>query len=93
MIYHGKGCDLCDGSGLKGRVAIYEVVPVTETIQNIIIEKSGNENLIEKERDAVGILSIKQDGLLKVLSGLTTVEEVERVTEIDINVIKEEGAE
>lgn len=92
-IYHGKGCESCDGTGLKGRVAIYEVVPVSDSIQNIIIEKSGNENLIEKERDRTGILSIKQDGLLKVLLGLTTIEEVERVTEIDINVIKEEGAE
>ncbi len=92
-VYHGKGCDVCDGTGLKGRVAIYEVVPVSEEIQNIIIEKSGNENLIEKERDRVGILSIKQDGLLKVLLGFTTIEEVERVTEIDINVIKEKEAE
>ncbi len=92
-IYHGKGCEICGGTGLKGRVAIYEVVPISEAIQDIIIEKSGNENLVEKERDSVGILSIKQDGLLKVLLGLTTLEEVERVTEIDINVIKKEGAE
>jgi len=92
-VYHGKGCEACNETGLKGRVAIYEVVPVSETIQNIIIEKSGNESLVEKERDRAGILSIKQDGLLKVLKGLTTIEEIERVTEIDINVIKEEGAE
>jgi type IV pilus assembly protein PilB len=92
-VYYGKGCEVCNETGLKGRLAIYEVVPVSEKIQNIIIEKSGNENLIEEERDKVGILSMKQDGLLKVLKGLTTIEEVERVTEIDINVIKEEGAE
>ncbi len=92
-VYRGKGCDVCNGTGLKGRVAIYEVVPVSEKIQNIMIEKSGNENLIEGERDKAGILSIKQDGLLKVLKGLTTIEEVERVTEIDINVIKEEKEE
>lgn len=92
-VYHGKGCEMCDGTGLKGRLAIYEVVPITYKIQNIIIEKNGNEHLIENERDAMGILSIRQDGLLKVLKGLTTIEEVKRVTEIDMNVIKEEGAE
>lgn len=91
--YHGKGCEMCDHTGLKGRLAIYEVVPISYKIQNIIIEKMGNEHLIEMERDKAGILSLKQDGLLKALKGLTTIEEVERVTEIDINVIKEEGAE
>lgn len=92
-FYHGKGCDNCDGTGLKGRVAIYEVVPVSNSIQSIIIEKMGNEKLVEEERNKAGILSIKQDGLLKVLKGLTTIEEVERVTEIDMNVIKEEDEE
>ena len=67
--------------GLKGRVAIYEAVPITEKIRDIMIEKKGNESLIEEERKAMGILTIKQDGVLKVLMGLTTIEEIERVTE------------
>src|SRR3989339_294322 len=74
-FYRGKGCDACNGTGLKGRVAIYEVIPVTEKIKNIIVEKRGSEELIAKERDALGILTIKQDGILKILKGLTTIEE------------------
>jgi type IV pilus assembly protein PilB len=89
-FYHGKGCEACGNSGLKGRLAIYEVVPISEKIKNIIIEKAGNESLVCEERNQAGILTIKQDGILKVLKGLTTIEEVERVTEIDINVIKDD---
>jgi len=80
-FYHGKGCPECNNTGLKGRVAIYEVIPISEKIKNIMIEKRGNESLINDERKANGILTIKQDGILKMLMGLTTIEEVERVTE------------
>ena len=88
-FYHGKGCEVCNGTGLKGRVAIYEAVPITENIKNIIIEKGGSEELIKKERDAAGVLSIEQDGVLKILQGLTTIEEVERVTECNFTLAEE----
>ncbi len=91
-FYHGKGCDKCNGTGLKGRVAIYEVIPVNENVKNIITEKRGNEELITKERDALGVLTIKQDGLIKIVKGLTTIEEVERVTEGSITLSEENDA-
>lgn len=80
-FYHGKGCEACNGTGLKGRLAIYEVIPVTDNMKNIITEKQGNEELVRKERDAMGVVTIEEDGLLKAASGLTTIAEVERVTE------------
>ncbi|MFZ2975687.1 MAG: GspE/PulE family protein [Candidatus Moraniibacteriota bacterium] len=80
-FYHGKGCDSCNGTGLRGRLAIYEAVPASENIKNIIIEKKGNEELIDKERENLKILTIKQDGILKIIKGLTTIEEIDRVTE------------
>jgi len=80
-FYHGKGCPECNGTGLKGRVAIYEAIPITEKIKNIMIEKRGNESLIDEERKKSGILALKQDGILKILMGLTTIEEIERVVE------------
>lgn len=89
-LYHGKGCDNCKGTGLKGRVAIFEVVPVNEAIKTIIVEKGGSENLINQERDKIGALTIKQDGILKVLSGITTLEEVERLTEGKIGLAEED---
>lgn len=87
--YYGKGCDACNGIGLKGRVAIYEVIPASENIKTIIIEKNGNEDLLEKEREAMGILTMRQDGILKILKGLTTIEEIERVTEGSISLAEE----
>ena len=80
-FYHGEGCDECNGTGLKGRLAIFEAVPITEAIKDIITEKHGNEGLIKKESDRIGNLTIKQDGVLKILKGMTIIEEVERVTE------------
>ena len=88
-FYHGKGCEVCNGTGLKGRLAIYEVVPVTDPIRDIMIEKRGNENLLKAERDRMGIVTIKQDGILKILSGMTTIEEIERVVEGKIGLLEE----
>lgn len=88
-FYHGKGCDYCNGTGLKGRIAIFEAVPVNDNIKNIITEKKGSEELIKKERESMGLITIKQDGILKILLGLTTIEEIERVTEGNIELLEE----
>ena len=88
-FFHGTGCPSCNGTGLKGRLAIYEVVPLTDSIKYIITEKKGKEDLITKERDLMGLLTIKQDGILKILKGMTTIEEIERVTEGSITLLEE----
>jgi type IV pilus assembly protein PilB len=89
-FFKGKGCDKCGGSGLKGRIAVYEVVPVTDTMRDIIIEKMGNELLLVQERNKERVLTMKQDGILKILKGITTIEEVERVTEGSIGLLIDE---
>lgn len=80
-FYHGKGCEACGNKGLRGRVAIYEVIPASEDVKTIIVEKRGNEGLLKEARDSMGIITIKQDGILKALAGYTTLEEIERVIE------------
>lgn len=74
----GKGCDLCHGSGFKGRVCIAEVMEVSDTMQTGILE-----NLPPKQIEAIakkeGMHTIFMDGLQKVLEGMTTLEEVLRV--------------
>ncbi len=87
-FFYGKGCDTCNGTGIKGRLAIYEAMLINDDIRAIITEKGGSEDLLEKERDKLGILTMRQDGILKVILGLTTMEEVDRVTEG--NIITEE---
>lgn len=89
-FFRGKGCDECNGTGLSGRLAIFEVVRLTEAMKNVIIEKRGNEILLNEERNKLGFLTIRQDGILKALKGLTTIEEVERVTESHITLEEED---
>jgi type IV pilus assembly protein PilB len=80
-IYKGKGCDSCGNSGYKGRVAIFEALEIDREMKEIISEHNGSEVEVQEYADKQGMISIKQDGILKVLLGLTTLEEVERVTE------------
>lgn len=89
-FYEGKGCEKCNNSGFAGRVAIYEVIPVTENMKAIMTEKDGAENLLRAESNQKGFLTIRQDGMLKAIKGLTTIEEVERVSGSELDLENEE---
>lgn len=77
-IYGAKGCNLCN-AGYKGRVGIYQVMPVTETIGRIIME-GGNAMQIAEQAKADGIPDLRMSGLRKVKDGVTSLEEINRVT-------------
>jgi type IV pilus assembly protein PilB len=77
-IFHAKGCNLCT-NGYKGRVGIYQVMPVTETIGRIIME-DGNAMQIAEQSRKDGIPDLRQSGLKKVKDGITSLEEINRVT-------------
>ena len=78
-LFKGKGCDKCGDSGYKGRIAIFEVLPVTEKIGRLILERSSAGKIEEVAVAEEGLVKIVQDGYLKALEGITTVEEVLRV--------------
>jgi type IV pilus assembly protein PilB len=78
-FYKGKGCQTCNGTGMKGRVAIYEVMAITEELRNVIL-KGGTTAEIREMAQSQGMKTLRQAGLGKVLEGTTTVEEVLRVT-------------
>ncbi len=80
-VFHGKGCQKCGLTGYKGRIALYETVAVDETMREIIADKQGNETAVKEAALGQKMLSMRQDGILKVLKGITTLAEVERVTE------------
>ncbi len=80
-LYHGEGCDTCGGTGYKGRVAIYEVIGMNDELQSIITEKGGAGTAIEEAALRNGMIVMRQDGILKALLGLTTLEEVLRLTD------------
>jgi type IV pilus assembly protein PilB len=89
VFYRGKGCEECGQSGYKGRIAIYEVIAVDEAMRAIITDKNGNDADVRKAAGEQGMLTLKQDGILKALQGITTLSEVERVTEGKILVDEE----
>ena len=80
-FYKAPGCDKCESSGYKGRIGIYEVFTITPAIEKLITAQSMSENDIKKAAHNDGMISMVQDGLLKALDGITSVEEVFRVTE------------
>jgi type IV pilus assembly protein PilB len=78
-LYRGAGCKLCNGSGYKGRVGLYEVMEITPELREAIIL---NSTVVEMKKMAIagGMITLRRSGLLKVLDGITTVEEVVRET-------------
>lgn len=78
-LFKGKGCDKCGDSGYKGRIAIFEVLLVSEIIGRLILERSP-AGKIEEQSVEEGMVRLIQDGYLKVLEGITTIEEILRVS-------------
>lgn len=77
--YHGKGCKVCEGTGFSGQIGIFEIMQVDDKIKSLITE-SLSANQIRKAALAGGMVSMFEDGLEKVQRGLTTVDEILRVT-------------
>ncbi len=79
-FYQGKGCSECAGNGYKGRIGVFEVLPITEKIRKLVVQKSSSD-AIKSQAQQEGFTLILKDGLNKVASGLTSVEEILRVAE------------
>jgi len=79
-IYRGKGCQSCLNTGYRGRTGIFELMILDDTIKNLIL-KTSDSNSIKRKAIEQGMKALRQDGTLKALNGLTTVEEILRVTQ------------
>lgn len=77
--YRGRGCAVCNNSGYKGRIALYEVMPISDEIRELILE-GASANEIKKTAIRLGTKTLRMSGLSKVKDGITSVEEVMRVT-------------
>ena len=78
-IYTGRGCDKCGHTGYKGRIGLYEVMPLTDTLRQLILEGC---TLVDLKKAAIdeGMITLRQSGLIKIKAGITTMEEVIRET-------------
>lgn len=80
FIYEANGCELCNFKGYRGRTGLFEVLPMTDKLAEIILTNPV-ESVILKEAQKEGMLTMAQEGVLKVLAGETTIDEVTRVTQ------------
>ncbi len=82
VCYRGKGCPKCNGTGYKGRVGFYQVMPMLEEIRELVLN-GANTSEIKRESMRLGIKTMRQSGLTKLKEGVTSFEEVLRVTVTD----------
>lgn len=78
-VYRGKGCDVCGGIGYKGRTAIFEFIRVTQEIQDLILQHPSSQQIFEIAKKQPGFHTLFEDGVERVKSGATTIEELIRV--------------
>jgi type IV pilus assembly protein PilB len=79
ILYQGKGCKNCKQSGYWGRSGIFELLLVNEDIKKLISERASTQMIREVAKKTAGMVSLRVDGLRKVLKGVTTLDEVDRV--------------
>ncbi len=84
QLFHGKGCADCQFTGYRGRLGIYEIFQIDDQVRNLIFEQVASTELRTKARE-LGMRTLREDGLRKVVAGITTLEEVLRVTMGDAN--------
>ena len=77
--FKGRGCDMCAGTGMKGRQGVYEVMPMTPTMRKLILQNVGAAEIRDAAVDE-GMLTLRMDGWMKVIKGITTLEQVVRET-------------
>jgi len=84
VIYKGRGCDKCFGTGYKGRIGIHEILEVTDPIRELIVDKAPSTKIKEIAKKH-GMITLRESALRKLMNGITTVEEVIRVTGSDVD--------
>jgi type IV pilus assembly protein PilB len=78
-VYKGKGCSICNNTGYKGRVGLYEVMPMKEEVKELVLSRASTSE-IKKEAIRLGMKTLRQSGIVKIRDGVTTIEEVLRST-------------
>jgi type II secretory ATPase GspE/PulE/Tfp pilus assembly ATPase PilB-like protein len=78
VLYHGRGCDECNQTGMRGRVGIFELLRVHDTLRKVIAKRPTTNDVLQA---AENYASMRHDGIQKILQGVTTPEEVLRVTQ------------
>ena len=81
-VWQNTGCDKCNNTGFKGRIGVYEAIVMDENIERVV-KDNPSEREIKKAAKAQNLLDIREDGVLKILAGITTLDELERVVDVE----------
>lgn len=81
-IYKGAGCNVCHNTGYSGRIGVFEVLEVTNSIRKLIVQKADADEILAQAVKEYDMTTMLDDGLKKVIEGVTTIEEVLRVTKV-----------
>jgi len=82
-VWSGRGCDACSGTGYKGRIGIFEVLPVSGPIREMVMKRATIKETKDKAIE-LGMRTLREDGIEKVKKGITTIDEVLRVTQVEM---------
>jgi type IV pilus assembly protein PilB len=82
VIYRAKGCEACNNIGYKGRIGLFEIMVMEDDVRTLVV-KSASSDAIRRSAMSMGMLTLQQDGVAKVLSGLTSLEEMLRVVFVE----------
>jgi general secretion pathway protein E len=82
-VWIGRGCDKCSGTGYKGRIGIFEVLPVSGPIRELVMKRATIKETKDKAIE-LGMRTLREDGIEKVKKGITTIDEVLRVTQVEM---------
>jgi type II secretory ATPase GspE/PulE/Tfp pilus assembly ATPase PilB-like protein len=81
-FYRSEGCKTCKNSGYKGRIGIFELIIIDDKIRDLVLTKTSS-SVIKKAAQEAGMKTLREDGLIKILAGQTSIDEVIRVTQVE----------
>jgi len=84
MLTSGKGCATCNNTGYKGRIGIFEAIITDETIEELL-NKRPSEQEVRRVAEKQGLLNMREDGVIKIINGITTLEEVAKVVDLEVH--------
>ncbi len=79
-LYKGKGCDACNNLGYKGRAGVFEIMEMDRGVAELVLQSAPDDQLLDAAKKN-GMITLKQDGLIKALNGLTSIEEIFRISQ------------
>jgi type II secretory ATPase GspE/PulE/Tfp pilus assembly ATPase PilB-like protein len=82
QIYRAKGCDVCNNIGYKGRLGLFEIMPMDDELRTLIV-KQAPADAIKRAAVALGMRTLQLDGVAKVVAGITSLEEMLRVVFVE----------